>query len=146
MLGSLTQGATLSVPLNFSVASGSDGDYLVADFDFGTRFTSIEQVMLEFVLPSGFESVSSTTGNSSYTSKITYALLEDPVALEGVLTHKTSGNAIPGPTHVLLNIPAGEEGSYPLFSHLFYSRQSHTPTSYSPVLVPGERRGWRCAA
>ena len=57
--------STFRLPLSISRNPGTDGDYLSADFNFGTAFSHIDKVLLEFVMPNGYESSAVTTGNSS---------------------------------------------------------------------------------
>jgi hypothetical protein len=56
--------ATMTVPLSPVVTAGPHGDYLSAEFDFGTKFADIDSVTLEFTLPNGYQGFIATTGNS----------------------------------------------------------------------------------
>jgi hypothetical protein len=54
-----------TVALNLTEQLGVYGGYLSAPFDFGTSFSEIESVTLQFVMPGGYQGFAATTGNSS---------------------------------------------------------------------------------
>ena len=68
--------ATFTVPLSPTVVAAPDGDYLSAPFDFGTVFSHVESVTLDFTMPGGFEGNAMTTGNSSYFRNLAFVLHE----------------------------------------------------------------------
>ena len=64
----------MTVPLSPVVTAGLHGDYLSAEFDFGTKFTDVESVTLEFTLPNGYQGSIATTGNTIYSRNIDLVL------------------------------------------------------------------------
>lgn len=71
---------TFTVPLTPAVSMGTHGDYLSASFDFGTSFSRIDSVTLEFVMPAGYEGTAVTTRNSTYTRYLS-TLIHDATSL-----------------------------------------------------------------
>ncbi len=57
---------TFTVPLNPVEQTAANGNYLSAPFDFGTAFSRIDSITLEFIMPGGYEGTAMTTGNSSF--------------------------------------------------------------------------------
>lgn len=62
------------VPLTNFRSGSPGGDYIVADFDFGTRFSEIETVSLEFWMPEGYEG-GGLVGGTFMTTKNLVALI-----------------------------------------------------------------------
>jgi hypothetical protein len=56
---------TFTVTLTPTEQAGDLGMYLSAPFDFGTAFSEIQSVTLEFMMPGGYQGTAVTTGNSS---------------------------------------------------------------------------------
>jgi hypothetical protein len=75
--------ATFTVPLSPIAATAPVGEYLSADFDFGTAFSKIDTLMLEFTLPNGYEGNAVTTGNSSYYRNLAFVLHDTAVPVIG---------------------------------------------------------------
>ena len=69
--------ATMTVPLSPVVTAGPHGDYLSAEFDFGTAFSNVESLTLEFTLPNGYQGFLSSTGTST-SSRNLEVMVHDP--------------------------------------------------------------------
>ncbi|MEZ6070080.1 MAG: PEP-CTERM sorting domain-containing protein [Pirellulales bacterium] len=67
---------TYTAPITGLDQANPNGDYLTGEFDFVKSFAKIEQVMIEFVMPEGYEGTFVTTGNSSW-SRMLFFLLQD---------------------------------------------------------------------
>ena len=65
---------TFTVPLNPVEQTAANGNYLSAPFDFGTAFSRIDSITLEFIMPGGYEGTAMTTGNSSFFSELKFVL------------------------------------------------------------------------
>jgi hypothetical protein len=82
LIPSCALAGTFSVPLTGLDQLEPDGDYLTADFDFGTAFSQVDSFMLEFVMPNGYEGVSATTGNSSWSRKLNVVIHDGAAPLD----------------------------------------------------------------
>src|SRR5262249_38962700 len=63
-----------TVPLSLSEVTGTDGQYLTADFDFHTQFSSIDAVSVNFTMPTGYEGIAVAYGFSSVVSQVWVAI------------------------------------------------------------------------
>jgi hypothetical protein len=70
------RGAVFTVDLAPTVQAAPDGEYLSAAFDLGIKFTAIQSVVLEFVMPAGYEGSFVRTGYSSYSQTLEVKLHE----------------------------------------------------------------------
>jgi hypothetical protein len=59
-----------TVPLSLSEVTGANGQYLSADFDFHTQFSSIDAVTVSFAMPAGYEGTAIASGYSSIFSQM----------------------------------------------------------------------------
>jgi hypothetical protein len=74
--------ATFTTPLPLVEATGPEGAFLTAVFDFDRQFTEIEAVSIHFVMSEGFQGTSATTGNSTYTRSLNGVLHDGDVPMK----------------------------------------------------------------
>ncbi len=74
----------ITVPLTLTQQSGKYGDYLSAAFDFGTAFSHIDSVKLQFVMPDGYEGNAVGTGNSFYSSNLVISAHSSETLVEDI--------------------------------------------------------------
>lgn len=77
----LASAATFRLPLVGLNQPDVDEGILTVDYDFGTAFSHIDSVALEFVMPNGFDGGGGTTGNSSWWRTLNVVLqgTEEPI-------------------------------------------------------------------
>jgi hypothetical protein len=80
----VTAASSLSVPITPLSTSGSHGDYLSAAFDFGTKFSDIESVNLEFLMPDGYQGWMMFSGSGVHRKSLEIVLHEDGSPIEEV--------------------------------------------------------------
>jgi hypothetical protein len=81
---------TFTITLTPSEQTSEFGMYLAAPFDFGTAFSEIQSVSLEFVLPSGYQGTAVTTGNSSAFSSLEMLLYDAAIPVPDYWYNSTS--------------------------------------------------------
>ena len=93
--------ATFTVPLFPTIATAPAGNYLSTAFDFGTAFSQVESLTLEFALPGGYEGHAITTGNSSYFRSLSFILHDATVPI----TNAWSIDSEDGITRSVFHVP-----------------------------------------
>jgi hypothetical protein len=78
-LPAVVRGETFSIDLHPTSATGTFGQFLSAPFDFGTAFSQIQSLKVEFVMPDGYEGGGYTTGNSTVFRLLKVAVHGSPV-------------------------------------------------------------------
>ncbi len=73
-----------TVPLTPVARSGAYGNYLSSPFDFGTAFSRIDSVKLEFTMTGGYEGTAVSTGNSSYFRYFATVIHDEAAAIDNV--------------------------------------------------------------
>ncbi len=81
---------TFTAPLSFAVQTGTNGQYLSANYDFHTQFSEIDSVTLQFTMPDGYEGSGVAGGYFSIFSQLW-------MAIQNIDTVPNFGNFIGGP-------------------------------------------------
>ncbi|MEX2140140.1 MAG: hypothetical protein WD894_12820 [Pirellulales bacterium] len=81
---SVLSAESLTVTLTPAQQTGAHGTYFSAPFDFGTAFSEIESVRLEFVMPGGYEGYAASTGNSFYSRALALVIHDAEMPITSV--------------------------------------------------------------
>jgi hypothetical protein len=132
------RGAVFTVDLTPMVEVAPDGEYLSAAFDLGVELTAIQSVVLEFVMPAGYEGTFVRSGNSSSSQTLQLKLHDT-----GTLPDSLIGLYVGGQTGlhegISTNLPrvAANEQTHVLFYNLIHYMMTDDPgPTPSPLRWP----------
>lgn len=126
---------TFTISLDLQVEANASGEYLSASYDFGTRFSEVESVQLEFVMPEGYEGSAVSTGNSTYTRNLAISIDDGRTALDSVVYDLSFAlRASP------FAIPAGETNTIHLRPHWSIFGEPGVVPDYPSFLLDGKGR------
>ena len=124
------QGAVFTANLAPTVEVGPDGEYLSAAFDLGIEFTAIQSVLLEFVMPTGYEGTSMRMGNSGYSQTLQLKLHGTGTLPDGLIgPYEAISTNLP-------TVPANEPTQVLFFNLIRYVMTGDPGPTPSPLRWP----------